>query len=205
MSRWSCRSRKGERGAALVEASIVTPLFLLLIFGIFEFGLLYRNSLTTNNASKQGARSLSVSGNRPDADYLTLRSVEHGMAAMGLDQLDHVVVFRASGPNDTVPAACLVGSQTDVGPGTVACNRYEAADFSLDIDDAAGDDAGNFRCSATAVDRYWCPVDRETSVAAGVEYVGLHIQTRHEFITGFFGGQRTLSETTIIRLEPQTQ
>ena len=201
------RERRHERGTALVEAALVTPVFFLLIFGIFEFGLLYRNSLTTDNAAHQGGRAASVGGNRPGADYLLLRAVEHGILTMGLENLDYVIVFRASGPNDTVPAACLTASQTMVSgnPSVPACNRYVAADFALEIDDSNGDDTGNFRCSSTAVDKYWCPVDRETNISVGVEYVGVHIQTTHQFITGLFGGSKPLTETRILRLEPESQ
>ncbi len=197
--------RRGERGAAFLEAAIITPLFFTLIFGIFEFGLLFRDSLTTTNAGKQGARSASVSGQRPDADYLILRSIEHGLQAMGTDELELIVVFRASGPDDVVPPSCLVSSQLDAGPGTLACNRYTPAHLALDIDDSAGDDVGNFRCSTTAVDRYWCPADRETSISGGVEYVGVYVETSHSYITGLFGGGTTLTETTILRLEPESQ
>ncbi|MEL7158905.1 MAG: hypothetical protein AAFN30_20245, partial [Actinomycetota bacterium] len=59
-------------------------------------------------------------------------------------------------------------------------------------------------CSTTAVDRFWCPAYRETSISGGVEYVGIYVQTRHTFITGFFGGGRTLTDTTILRLEPDS-
>ncbi|MCP3991785.1 MAG: pilus assembly protein [Actinomycetia bacterium] len=195
-----------ERGAALVEAAVATPVFFLLILGIFEFGLLYRDSLTTNNATHQGARAASVSGQRSDADFLILRSVEHGIATMGIDNLDFVVVFRASGPDATVPTACLTSSQAMVvgNPAAPACNRYVPADFTLAVDDALGNDLGNFRCSSTAVDKYWCPSDRETSISAGIEYVGVHVQTTHAYITGVFGGTRTLTETRIQRLEPES-
>lgn len=186
-----------------MEAAFVTPVFFALIFGIFEFGLLFRDNLTTNNAAQQGARAASVSGNRPDADFLVLRSVEHGLQAMDLNQLDYVIVFRASGPGDTVPTACLTASQTYTGGSSVGCNRYVAADFLKPIDDASGVDTGNFRCSATSIDRFWCPTDRETSVSAGVEYIGIYIQTRHQFISGMFGNGKDLTETTILRLEPE--
>lgn len=205
------RRRRGqkhgrERGAALVEAALVTPVFLLLILGIFEFGLLYRDNLTTNNAAHQGVRAASVSGQRPEADFLVLRSVEHGIAAMGIENLDFVVVFRASGPDATVPTACLTASQTMVvgNPSAPACNRYVPADFYLGLEDASGNDLGNFRCSSTSIDKYWCPSDRETSIAAGVEYVGIHIQTTHDYVTGVFGGTKTLTETRILRLEPES-
>ena len=52
------------------------------------------------------------------------------------------------------------------------------------------------------MDRYWCPTSRVTSLSTGPDYVGVHVQTRHQFITGLYGDGRTLSNTTIIRLEP---
>lgn len=183
----------------------MTPVFFILIFGILEIGLLFRNSLTTNNAAQQGARAASVNGKLPDSDYLIIRSIEHGMQAMSLQDLDYVVVFRADGPDDTVPPACLNASQLEdpADPTAPACNRYTAADFFVEIDDpVTGADTGNFRCGPAAVDRYFCPTDRLTSLSAGTDYVGVHIQTRHQFITGFFSGGRELTETRIIRLEP---
>lgn len=199
------RRSRDDRGAALVEAAVITPVFILLITGIFEFGLLFRNSLTTNNAAHQGARAASVSGDSPASDFLILRSIEHGLQAMDIDNLDFVVVFRASGPGDAVPSACLTSSQTwsAADPSAPACNRYTAAEFALEIDDSSGNDLGNFRCTSTAVDRYWCPTDRETSMATGVDYIGIHVQTTHHYVTGALAGTRTLSETRIMRLEPE--
>ena len=189
--------RDGQRGAALIEAALVTPVFFAMIFGIIEFGLLFRNSLTTSNAAEQGARAASVNGKAPESDFLILRSVEHGMQAMGLRNLDYVIVFKATGPDSTVPTACLTASQANV------CNRYTAREFFKELDDpVTGDPTGNWRCGGGAYDRYWCPTARLTSMSAGTDYVGVHVQTRHEFITGLFGDGRKLDHTTIIRLEP---
>lgn len=188
------RDRRSERGAGLLETAIVIPVFLLLVFSIFEMGLLFRDSLTTDNASREGARAASTRGNRDDADYYVLRTIEHGLEAMGLERLDHVVVFKATGPDDTVPGACKTASQAGL------CNRYTAADFFAELDDSGGNDTGNFRCGSR--DSSWCPTTRETSLSAGTDFIGIHVQTRHDFITGFFSGGNDLEETTILRLEP---
>ncbi|MEL6984030.1 MAG: TadE family protein [Actinomycetota bacterium] len=193
MSLRSSRHR-GERGAALIEAAIVIPVFVLIVFFILELGLLFRDSLTTDNASREGARAASTRGNEADADYFILRTVEHGMEAMGLRRLDYVVVFRATGPSDTVPNNCRTASQAGL------CNRYTAADFFAEIDDAAGNDTGNFRCGS--LDAAWCPTTRETSLSAGTDFIGIHVQTQHEFITGLFTNGQSLGETTILRIEP---
>ncbi|MDX6496289.1 MAG: TadE-like protein, partial [Gaiellales bacterium] len=41
------RRARGERGAAVVEAAFVLPVFLLLIFGVIEWGLFFTGSATT--------------------------------------------------------------------------------------------------------------------------------------------------------------
>lgn len=172
----------------------MTPVFVLVVFFILELGLLFRDSLTTDNASREGARAASTQGNDAEADYIVLRTIEHGMAAMGLQHLEYVVVFEATGPNDTVPASCTSASQAGL------CNRFTAADFFAELDDDLGNDLGNFRCGS--LDSSWCPTTRETSLAAGTDYIGIHVQTEHEYITGLFGGGYSLGETTILRIEP---
>jgi hypothetical protein len=181
----------------MVEAALVTPLFFFIIFAIIEGGLLMRDTLTTANASREGARAAGAAANRPEADFFTLRSVEHGLEAMGLDRLDYVTVFRADGPGSQLPPGCDAASQAGV------CNHYTAAAFFADLDDGGGNNTGNFRCGT--LDGAWCPTDRETSLSAGTDFVGVHVQTQHEFITGIFGNGYAIGETTIIRLEPSSR
>ena len=45
-----------EHGTSLVEFAIVLPLLLIVLFGIFEFGLLLYNQAVITNASREGAR-----------------------------------------------------------------------------------------------------------------------------------------------------
>jgi Flp pilus assembly protein TadG len=49
------RDRRG-RGQSLVEFAIILPVFLLIGFGIFDFGLAFDASLTVSNAAREGAR-----------------------------------------------------------------------------------------------------------------------------------------------------
>ncbi len=187
--------RERERGAALVEAAIITPVFFLLVFFVFEMGLLFRDALTTDNASREGARAASTRGNAADADYFILRTVEHGLEAVGLQRLEYVVVFNATGPGDSVPGACRSASQ----PGL--CNHYTAADFFAELDNAGGFDTGNFRCGT--LDSNWCPTTRDTTLSGGTDFVGVHVETRHDFVTNLIPGGNQLGETTILSLEPE--
>ena len=55
----------GDRGVrSIAEAAILTPLYIVFIFGILEFGGAFRDYLTLNNASGAGAREASISPTR---------------------------------------------------------------------------------------------------------------------------------------------
>ena len=47
---------KNEAGAALVEAALIMIPFLLLLFGVIEFGLLLYDQQVINNAAREGTR-----------------------------------------------------------------------------------------------------------------------------------------------------
>jgi len=46
-----------EKGAAMVEFSIILPLLAVLLFGVVEFSLLLYNKQVITNASREGARA----------------------------------------------------------------------------------------------------------------------------------------------------
>ena len=116
-------ARRGERGAALVEAAIVTPLLLMLVFGIIEFGFAFKDTLTLANGSRSGARVASAAGTDPSADWFVLQAVKG--ATGSLANVNEIVVFKATGPNGVVPASCASGT-----PSGGSCNVYMAADYS---------------------------------------------------------------------------
>ena len=53
---------KNEKGQALVEFAIILPILLLLVMGIFEFGMLLNSYLTVQNVAREGARLGIVGG-----------------------------------------------------------------------------------------------------------------------------------------------
>ncbi len=77
-----CRSyRKKRRGAAAVEFAVVAPVFLLLVFGMIEYGRMVMVQQVITNASREGARVgvLDGSSNQDVLDivdqYLTSGSI----------------------------------------------------------------------------------------------------------------------------------
>jgi Flp pilus assembly protein TadG len=48
--------RKSEVGAELIEFALVLPIFVLLLAGIFDFGMMFRSYEVVTNAAREGAR-----------------------------------------------------------------------------------------------------------------------------------------------------
>jgi Flp pilus assembly protein TadG len=55
-----CVANRLRRGAAVVEFAIVTPLFLLLLAGIIEFGQAFQIEHALSTASRRGARAAAM-------------------------------------------------------------------------------------------------------------------------------------------------
>ncbi len=55
MKRFRKKSRR-EDGQAMVEFALILPIFLLILCGILDFGWLFYNQLSLNNACREGAR-----------------------------------------------------------------------------------------------------------------------------------------------------
>jgi len=51
---------KNQKGQALVEFAIILPLLLLLVMGIFQFGMMINSYLTIQNITREGARAAVV-------------------------------------------------------------------------------------------------------------------------------------------------
>jgi Flp pilus assembly protein TadG len=182
-------AQRGERGVALVEAAIVTPLLLLLVFGIIEFGFLFKDSLTLANASRAGARVGSAAGTDPLADWDILQAVKG--ASGSLTNVQQVVVFKATGANGSVPSNCT-GS---VGVSGL-CNVYSAADFNVD--------ATTFQSASYTKDNYWASSARVTSLSStnGPDYLGVYVKAQHTSVLTIVVPSRTITDTVVMRLEP---
>ncbi|NOT25176.1 MAG: pilus assembly protein [Acidobacteria bacterium] len=50
------RRLRSEQGSELIEMAMVTPVLLLILAGIFDFGFLFRGWEVVTNAAREGAR-----------------------------------------------------------------------------------------------------------------------------------------------------
>ena len=92
-----------DQGQALVEFTLVVPIFLLLLLGIVEFGLILYNQHVITNASREGAR-YGIVVHSPRRDTTEIRIVVDEYC------LDNMVTF---GP--AVPLTLVTPQTTTAG------------------------------------------------------------------------------------------
>jgi hypothetical protein len=189
----------------LVEAAIITPIVIALVFGTMEMGYAYYGKLTVEHMSIAGARAASGNANDYLSDYNTLQAVEDAATGMANSAITKVVIYRATGPADRVPTACKSGAVTNTTV-TRGCNFYTGADLTLA--------STNFGCigppgPTSKIDRFWCPTTRKSALLATAgngppDYVGVYVVGVHKNLVGLFGKTFTFSNDTVIRIEPRT-
>jgi Flp pilus assembly protein TadG len=193
-----------ERGATLVEAAIITPLFFLLIFGIIEVGGAYKDKLAIGNAVTAGARTGSASADDALADYNILIAVEKALAAADRSAIEYIVVFNAGSADGVPTPGCKAGSSypglDPTGARTGACNVYTTAAFD--------EDQSHFGCkTAYTLDKYYCPSSRKVVLTAAnggpPDVVGVWIKMHHAYYTKFIADSVTLTDQAVIAVEPR--
>jgi len=177
----------------MIEAALATPVFLLIVVGVMEFGLALKDYLAMSSGSRAAIRTAATLGNSSTTDHSTLTALRNGSRAIsvGSGRIDFVVVYKATGPNDLLPTAsgCLTASVT------AKCNRYTPADLLRP--------AVDFGCGAAEPDRFWCPTGRKVAQSDPPDYVGVYVQVTHNNPTGMFGTTRTFTDQYVMRIEPQ--
>ena len=196
------RDGGNDRGAALLEFTIVASLLLALVFGIVEFGLAFRDRLTVSNATQSAARVGSALGFDDGSDLQVLLSLEQSLATLpnsGADVVRYVDIYLADGNGD--PAVSCGAS------GSSACNRYfwspgfGTCDWNPCPDPADGYSGWT-----------WTPASRDVALP-GLDVMGVRVTYAHDWVTGFLPlpnvkcdgspGAGCWGDTAVMRLEPQ--
>src|SRR5438874_9048346 len=60
------RTIKNERGQTMTEFAFVLPIFVVLLFGIIQFGIIFNNYVSLTDAARAAARKGAVSRNSGD-------------------------------------------------------------------------------------------------------------------------------------------
>lgn len=180
-------SRDKERGATLVEAAVVFPLMILVIVGIIEIGMAFRDFLTVSAASREGARIAALAGTDNQADCAVLVGIASLVSQGDLDRIDRIEIYKA---------AEGTGAQGDTNVAVL--NPPHSPD---DCEQPHTPTDG-----WTIAPIGYPPTDRQTEVGPfDLDIVGVRVIMTRSWLTGFppFRGGSTINETTITRVEPE--
>lgn len=178
---------KRERGANLVEFAIVVPIVILVVIGILEVGVAFRDLLTVSNAAKEGVRLVAAMGDDPLTDCAVLTKTSSALASsISLDNLLTIEIFKAN-PNGTQSGRTNVYS-LPVGADPTDCTEWSPNPMEIDS-------------------LIWSPEDRLVKIGPDddLDIAGVRVTYTHNWITGFppFIGSFVVDESTVSRLEPE--
>jgi Flp pilus assembly protein TadG len=179
----SLRGRTANRGQALVEFTLVLPVFLLILFGMLEFGSAIDHRTAMAYAVREGARvgaTLGAGGSTPNAvDPTIVTAVQRGLT-------DPILMENISGID-------IFKSDSNGNPVAGKVNRYD----------------GNGTLIGTAG---WPATSRVAglsgdSIGVGVRYDFHPITPLAPLLGLFFGGPPPyttipMSDKSVVHLEP---
>jgi len=187
------RRRDGARGQSLLELSLALPTFLLILFGMLEFGFVFMHNLGLEYATREGARSGSAlvnggktlgcgSGQSPNAaivDPLIIAAVQRVLTSPGTQviesQVSEIDIYKAQADGTPTPGFVNVWTYTPgAGPVPQGAPATDKLDFSQQ---SVG----------------WTVCSRQNA-SPNPDSVGVSLKYTYKFVSplasilGFFGG-----------------
>jgi len=148
------RRATGDEGAALVEAALVLPFLVIMVFGIVELGFLFRSASIVNSASRSGARlaaanygSATTSAQQTSVLDNVRLSVEQDLTARaGGDTPSVLWIYRAdssgnppSGDYNSCGSPCVIYTwSTSTGHFVLSSGSWTNADACGTVHDNVG-------------------------------------------------------------------
>jgi TadE-like protein len=197
------RRQRGDDGVAIVEAAIIMPLLMLVLFGFMEYSNLFKDKMSVGNAAHDAAREASQSANFYDADFSVLVIAAQSLRSLSAD-VTKVIIFKASSTSDAVPPACLAIVPVAGQPNGVVgiCNVY----LGSYLTGLGSSERPNFGFVSPSPDKYdkMYPALTRSASRTVTEYVGVYIEAHYEHITGAVPTPSTIKATAVTPIEART-
>ena len=178
-----CGTARDERGATMVEAALVLPIVILVVFGIIEFSLAFKDALTVSSATRAGARTASAEPRQATFHDDTAKAVARAVSALPAGAVEELWVYKADTSGNPVDGG---------GSAFTTCNT--CAVFTWDL-------ATSKFVRQPGSD--WNPTTQNACVGdADHDAVGIYLKVNHDFVTGFFGQRIKLKDHAVMNLEP---
>lgn len=171
---------KSERGATLIEFSIVFMLLMMISIGAFEFGMAFRDSLAVSSATREAARVGGAVGDRANGDCIILEAAAGALTSISGNQVNQLWVFKTNGTGQVLAQSNRYRpSQPTDNPASLVCGTW-------------------FPISLT-----WLETTRDNDGTAR-DWLGVRVIYDHAWKTGFlwWSGSAQWREDAVMHLEP---
>jgi hypothetical protein len=179
--RMRARIDAGERGAALVEAAILMPVVLLIVFGAIEFSSLFKDAATLSSAARSGGRTASAEPRNGNMPIDTAAAVSTALSSLPSGSPQQLFIYDATG-SSSAPSSCsanCVSFTWNAGSKSFVADGYDASSPPS-----------------------WVKDQNVCGGSGPWSRVGIWVKASHPFVTNLFGAGKTLTSNAIFRAEP---
>lgn len=172
--------KKSERGAALIEFSLVFMFLMTIALGGFEFGMAFRDSLAVSSAAREAARIGGAVGARSTADCTILEAAAGALQSIAGTQVAELWIYKTNTTGAVLATRNTYRpSQPTDSPASLVCGTW-------------------FPMTAS-----WPATSRDT-VGTTRDWLGVKIKYDHAWKTGFlwWSGSSRWVEDAVMHLEP---
>lgn len=191
------------RGQALVEFSLVFPIFILMLMATIEFGLAFNAVLNVNYASRNAALLAAEAGNTDGADCVILESVEEDIGTPSLDSAVQYVDIYWAEPDGAVKSGKV---NHYVRAGSTTCTYRDGSTLTVPYTASVTGYPAVQRCNALK----GCGADPDGATHPGLDTIGVAISYLHKWRTPMAaiipgvgpGSSFTFIRSNAMRMEP---
>lgn len=204
------RNHRDDRGAVAVEAALVLPVVMLLVFGMIEFSLLMRDWVSITAATRAGARIASASpgagpgtcitgtdgvtcapATSPALAQAAADAMQRSLTGVPPTSINYILVYQANskGYPCTTATNCDTATATTMPAscsGYANCVKYNWSAIK-----------GQFRYNSGT----WASAT--INACTNEQYsLGIYLNGTHKFVTGLFGATLTMADRAVMKFEP---
>lgn len=199
-----------ESGAVAVEAAFITPLLILLVFGMIDMSLLIKDNVAVVSAVRAGARVASTEASVPGS--VTSKGYVPGFAADTVATMNRAtgnLARKATTTDPDDPATVVDGTQLFLSVVPAGAQAPEIKNSCSGITNCLQYNWNTSSEQFELVTTSWtkgsvdsCPISTATN-PNGPDAVRVTLHSPHNFFTPVFTGSWKLQDSAIMNFEPQ--
>ena len=129
----------GESGSALIEVAVISPILLMMVFGIVQFGVVMNSNVTLNDSVRVASRTLALTRGTADPCATTATKLRNSAQGFTPGNINITVTVNgnAYGPSWS-PSCAGQGATMTSGADAIVQATYPCAAVVYGVNDIHG-------------------------------------------------------------------